>query len=359
MANPFASRADLLALIERVSGIEENQQTPTRAKNQIYKLNGQPALSTSNTASLNSRIARVERVVPYKTGGGSFAPSRFSPLVSDGVVDGKINLGSSAAFKMSGGLSPNVIDGQFSFACPSDSTVTIYWDGTNLSKVILIRRADGTSTTVTPANITVSGLTASVKYQAFASWPISGKHGLGWGPGQHGTPQIAIASTDADTLAAQAQATASQMGREFIGNLSWTQPGLGGTSSASTTTLPPTRQIGTCVMLGTRLEPLGSIRPEDWVTEEHPETDWIQIVTHSGRLLNCTLNHPLYDADGWQKKAEWFSSGKWIITDSGKERVDRTCKFYANGTKVQVKMRHGHLFWANGFLGHNIKLPQS
>ncbi len=329
----------------------------------VYSMGGTPAMGNQDQSNLEARIARIEKVVPYRTGGGKFAPATFSPIISSGLTDGKLDLASGAAIAFKGILSPNVIDGQFSIASPTDSTATIYWDGTNSSRVIIIRRPDsqgqglnGTSTTVPPNNITITGLTASVKYQVLPYWVPFNACGIGFAPGTVGTPQIAFASTDSDTLVSQGQAIQSLAGREPLGNVSWTQPTAGGSSGAATPGTPPSRNPGTCVRLGTHIEPLGSYRPSEIEECIHPQREWIHIESKRGLVLEGTPNHILYHADKWKLRMDQFAKGDYVITRFGEDQITEWYPFIRDCSKVQVKMKFGHLFWANGFLSHNVKI---
>lgn len=328
-------------------------------------MGGIPGMSQQDLANINARLTRVESVTPYATGAGNFAASQWRVIRREGMTeDGRIDLGSSGSLKFSGILSPNIIDGVFSFACASDSTVTIYWDGTNSSRVFLIRNPDlqgvgltGASVTVPPNNMTVTGLTPSATYTAFAYWSPSNKCGLGFSSGNSGTPAIAFNAATTATVLKQAQASQSIVGREPIGTFTWTQPTPGGTSAGSPPSDPTPVDPGTCVMVNTNIEPLGEIAPHEWRTQNFHQREWVRLETSTGRVLACTPNHPLYSPDG-QQRADRFSSGKWIITDQGEEKLSDVQKFLRDCTKVQVEMSRGHLFWANGFLSHNIKIPQ-
>src|SRR5678815_501061 len=128
----------------------------------IYDMGGQPRMQ-ADSGNANVRIARLERNAPYQLRGGGFAATRFSMLNTDGIVDGKLNLAVPGAIDFQGILAPNVVDGKFTISSPSDSTATIFWDGTNSSRVPVIRRADQTTSTVPANNLTITGLTASLK----------------------------------------------------------------------------------------------------------------------------------------------------------------------------------------------------
>jgi len=331
--------------------------------NAIYTMNGQPAIGKQDMSNLSSRLARVESVVPYFTGGGNIVPTKFSTLDASGVVDGKLNLAVSSSLSLHGMLSPNVIDGQFSVAKPNDNSAVIYWDGTNSSRVILIRRADsqglglnGTSTTVPPNNITITGLTHDLTYQILPYWSPANTCGIGFAPGTVGTPQIAFLSTDSDTIFSQGKAIQSLIGREPLGNVSWTMPASGGSGGAGPPITPPPRNPGTCVMLGTNIKTLGG---HNYDTQNYLQEDWVRIESEPGgvftRGLNCTPNHWLFDSEQGRVQANFFvGKNRWIITEWGEEKITNTTRFIKDCTKQEVKMREGHLYFANGYMSHNM-----
>lgn len=331
------------------------------ADNNIYNMSSAPGGMSSQTdiRTLIARLSRVEDIVPLVQRGGGFAAqgrNQYLPVSASGTQIGKLDFTTSSAVNFQGIMSPNVIDGQFAVSKPSDSTATIYWDGTNTSRVFIIRRADGTTTTVPGSSISLTGLTHDVQYQALPYWVPFNACGLGFAPGTVGTPQIAFASTDSDTTFSQGRAIQSLAGNEPLGNISWTQPTSGGSGGAGPPITPPPRQPGSCVMVNTNIEPVFEISPWDWKTVNHPETDWVRIVTDNLMMLACTKNHPLYDEEERQQKAEWFTAGKWIQTNLGLQKITDVQNFYKDCVKQQVMMKSGHLFWANGFLSHNIKI---
>ncbi len=318
-------------------------------------------MSQPDSSNLEARLARVESVVPYLVGGGSFAPQQFSTIDAAGIIDGKLNLAVSSGINVKGIMSPNIVDGQFSVAKPSDSSATIYWDGTNSSRVIIIRRPDsqgqglnGTSTTVPGSNITITGLTHDLTYQILPYWVPFNSCGIGFAPGTVGTPKIAFLSTDSDTTFAQGRAIQSLMGREPLGNVSWMQPAAGGSSGGGTPITPPSRQPGTCVRLGTHIEPLGSPRPSEIATENHLQDKWVHLEADN-LVLECTPDHPLYHDDKGKMEAQYFIEGDSILTRYGVRTITKAYSFVHACTKVEVKMKFGHQFYANGFLSHNVK----
>src|SRR5262249_36071530 len=159
---------------------------------------------------------------------------------------------------------------------------------------------------------TITGLTHDVQYQILPYWSPNNACGLGFAAGTVGTPAIAFASTDSDTTVAQARAVQSAAGNEPLGNVSWTQPASGGSSGAGNPSTPPSRQPGTCVRLGTHIEPLGNPRPSEIRELIHPQEKWIHL--EAGTLvLECTPNHPLYHAERGKIRADEFRNGDYVI----------------------------------------------
>lgn len=52
----------------------------------------------------------------------------------------------------------------FGFTCPSTTSISIFWDGTNSSTILRIYRDDNTIAGPFPGNITITGLTANTQY---------------------------------------------------------------------------------------------------------------------------------------------------------------------------------------------------
>jgi len=314
---------------------------------------------SGDPSNLIARVSRLEDTAPFAIRGNTFAGqgrSKFLPIDSSGIIKGKLDLRTASGINFKGILAPNVVDGQFTVACPSDSSATIYYDGTNSSRVFVIRRADKTTSTVPGNNITITGLTNSLTYEAIAYWVPFNACGMSWAPGTVGTPQIAFLSTDSDTTFAQGVAVQSLAGHEPIGIVSWSQPASGGTSGAGTPSDPPSRQPGTCVRLGTHIEVLGSHGKSDVQEFIHPQEKWVHLETDHGLVLECTPNHMLYHEEHGKMEAQLLKEGDNVITRFGVQMLVKSYPFIHGCNKVEVKMKFGHLFWANGFLSHNNKL---
>jgi hypothetical protein len=109
---------------------------------------------------------------------------------------------------------------------------------------------------------------------------------------------------------------------------------------------------GGCVLEGTSIVALGN---QKFTVEKLPESHWVRIVLVDKRELTCTLNHPLFDAVTGKVEAWRVRVGRWLITDTGEAKVAQVKKVTADGVKLKVSMDSGHLFFANGFLSHNLK----
>lgn len=305
--------------------------------------------------NLLARLTRLESNAPAVLRTGAVVPSTYTPLLSAGITDGQLDLSTAAGIVFQGSMAPNVIDGQFSVGASSTTTAQIYWDGTNGSRVILIRRADGTVSVIPGSNINVSGLTANTKYTYMAYWAPGNQCGIGFSQGDTGTPEIAFSPSASATLLNQGAVQLTLAGREKLGVFSFTQPSSGSSSPGNPSSPPPINP-GMCVMLGTHIKPLGY---EEYDTVNAPQTDWVRIETEAGpftRSLNCTPNHPLYDSEQGKVDASFFvGKRRWILTDHGEELITNTTQFLRSCTKVHVKMKQGHIFFANGFMSHNFK----
>lgn len=121
----------------------------------------------------------------------------------------------------------------------------------------------------------------------------------------------------------------------------------------------PTPPGGGCVMLGTPIDIIGD-SPHSF--EQLPQHEWVRIYTDRGRELIATPDHPVYTSRAGRTEMRDVHKGDMVITMSGEEKVTekypdpRQGEHYVRpGFKVKVNMQYGHLFWANGFLSHNVK----
>ncbi len=199
---------------------------------------------------LTSRLRRLEGAYPKNSHTAPvFSKAKFTlPSRMAVLPSGQIN--PISAVQAKGNLSPMVLSGVLGFSA-SATTVTVWWDGTNSSQVISIKRADGTSFTIPKGSQTISGLTASTQYGFSVFWNINNTGGLSFGPGDIGAPQIAIsptASQSVNNLAIQAQQSFDAE-PIYSGLVYWsTTASGGGTSGAGTSVsggqLSPVRPRG-------------------------------------------------------------------------------------------------------------------
>jgi hypothetical protein len=249
---------------------------------------------------------------------------------------------SNSGIAMVGNAAPNVLSGGFAYTC-TDTTMTWYWDGTNGSSRMLIRRANGDKVPIPAGSIAVTGLTASTKYYFLPFKPVANSCTIGWVGGTVGTPRIAFTvATDLDAFQQQTlQSRDALWGGYMFGT---TQPGGS----------PPGGGGGggnDCVMHGcTDVEPLAD---GDSIMTLHPHSEWVRLVLPTGVSLTCTPDHIVYTEAG-RKMAKECERGDSMITKWGfmplfdKQSVTIACQ------KERWEVP-GHAMWCNGFLSHNRK----
>lgn len=295
--------------------------------------------------TLSTRVRRLERGRQYERRGSLVVPSgTYAGVPSDVLSNGQIDLASSTAVVAQGSISPFGIKGKFGFTATTTS-ITVYWDGTNGSELISILRADGRVIAIPGNSLTVSGLSPSTTYGFLPFWSAFNTCGIGWVVGDSGTPKFAFTAAGETAVALNQQ---SLQGREQLSNGYITYA-----TTASGTSSGGGGGGGNCVMLGTDIDPLGD---SEYRTEHHQQNDWIHIQAEGlPRSLNCTPDHPLYNPDKGKVRADSFHLKDWIITENGMYRIVEARPFIQVCTKVKVLMKHGHLFWANGYLSNNNK----
>lgn len=334
----------------QVSSFNQSSDTDSGG---LYSFN-----SAATPDRIINRIARLEMIAPQILRGNGIAAqsnfNQYSPLIATGVVNGKINIADTSSMTFVGSMGQTVVDGQFAVGAPTSATSsTIYWDGTNTSRVIVLRRADGTNFPIPGSTQIVTGLTVSIQYTYMAYWIPGNLCTIAWAQGDTGTPQIAFSAGISATLFNQGGAVLTQAGHEKLGVFSFTQP-ASGTSSPGNPSAPPVRNPGMCVRLGTEIDPLGPIKPDEWRTEMTAQDDWLALGTQRGLRLDCTPSHPLYTDNG-KTDAEKLKVGDWVITEIGMEKLIKVDSWKHRCTKQQVFMNYGHLYFANGFLSSNAK----
>jgi hypothetical protein len=144
-----------------------------------------------SSQDLTSRLRRLEGAYPKNNHTGPvFSKAKYTLPSSSAVLStGQIN--PLSAVQAKGNLSPYVLSGNVGFTA-GPNTVTAWWDGTNSSVPIAVRRADGTSFSVPKGSQTINGLTPSTQYGFSIFWNVNGAGGLSFGPGDTGSPRIAL-----------------------------------------------------------------------------------------------------------------------------------------------------------------------
>lgn len=302
---------------------------------------------------LTTRVRRLERGRQYLRGGQNVIPSGLYGGIPNDLIDPiSLKIPIVSGLTVAGSIPPAGVTGNFGFTATTTS-ITIYWDGTNGSVVLAILRADNTSVQVPSNNITISGLTINTSYGFLPFRSVFNNCGVGFVVGDSGTPQFAFTTA---ARSVQAVTQQSLTGREALtpGFITYSTT-ASGTSSGGGTVPPPTRPM--CVMVNTEIKPFGA--GQEYVIVHARQTDWINLAVEDlPRTLSCTPDHELISPDRGKQPANSFKVGDWVITDHGEKKLAEVRMFYKDCTKMQVQMPTGHLYFANGFLSHNVKLPQ-
>lgn len=305
------------------------------------------------------RLQRLEAAVPYLIGDGSFAGNRYATLSSvstDAVSGGLIDLSNPSGIITVGAIPPSVSEAGFALTW-TDTTATIYYDGTNSSNVIVIRRTDQSRFTVPPNSRTVTGLTASTWYGVLPYWAPGNKCNVSWVQGTAGTPQICFPGgtgasfVNAQTMTQRSDSLAQQIfqGREQLsdGFITFKTAAGGGSGGGPPDPDPDTDR---CVLRGTNIETLQGL---PYSRKLHPQNSWWHLVTKRGKSLYCTPNHALYHPEKGKVRAD--SLRDWVMTDFGEEKIVTSEPHIRCCVKEEIVMPQGHLYYANGFLSHNTK----
>ena len=153
----------------------------------------------------DARVSRLEAGFPSSIAGrvtysnSSLAvPSTNSVLPSGAIAPTGIQAtGSTFAF---------VVQGNYAFT--SDGTsITIYWDGSNGSKLLAIRRADGSNYSITAGSMKIGGLTTGVQYGFSSFIAIPQPAHLSFVQGDAGSPGFAFSPAATPALISSASRT--------------------------------------------------------------------------------------------------------------------------------------------------------
>lgn len=333
--------------------------------------NGNPIqnLYGFGSPSLVSRLRRVEKAVPYdRSGNQVFSSSAVQGVATSALSNGQVNLASSAVQKV-GSVAPNGVSGNFGATATANS-ITWYWDGTNSSSPLVIHRADGSTFSVPPGSITISGLSPSTTYYFLPFWNTITACQVSWVLGTVGLPKIAFVSADTTSdstqfyLAQQVQQAREQLTNGFMSFPTPASGSSGGTGGGGGST-------GSCVMTGTDIDPIGDYGSMS--KEILGQFQWTGIQTDNLRSLNGTPDHPVYACTSDNLAAmqaamqtlteesmapfliqlQYVGTGMYIAAAEGTEKITSVRQFNRTCSKICVHMERGHLFYANGILSHN------
>jgi hypothetical protein len=184
----------------------------------------------------DARLSRIEAALPSKVAGNvTFSASSLSVPGSSSVQSsgniaptGITATGSTFAF---------VVQGNFGFTS-SGTSISIFWDGTNGSKLMAIRRADGSNYSIPGGSMTVSGLTSGTTYGFSSFVAIAQPSMLSFVQGDAGTPQFAFSPAASADMVTNASRTQRATTNESItvGPITFTaSPGATGTGTGTYT----------------------------------------------------------------------------------------------------------------------------
>lgn len=153
----------------------------------------------------DARLSRLEAAFPATIAGQvTFSNSTLAvpgahAVTASGLIapTGTQATGSTFAF---------VVQGNFSFTS-NGSSITIFWNGSNGSKLLAIRRADGSNYSVSAGSMTIGGLTAGTQYGFSPFVAISQPQNLSFSQGDAGTPKFAFSPAASPLLISTASRT--------------------------------------------------------------------------------------------------------------------------------------------------------
>lgn len=152
-------------------------------------------------------VQRVAEVNNYK-GEVLHASSSYGPVPRAVLTsDAKQVVLASGPIKIAGSFAPTVDDAGFTHIPTYDSD-HLFYDGTNGSRIIVKRRADGFKDPLPPGDIEITNLPSGApggdapEYYMFP-FSVPGACHIGWVPGDIGTPRFMHKAVTNDAIAAQ------------------------------------------------------------------------------------------------------------------------------------------------------------
>ena len=169
--------------------------------NNFLKFPDNSQLSTTDDA----RLSRLEAGYPTTIAGRvTFSPSTLAvPSTGSVLPSGQV---APTGIQATGSTFAFVVQGNYSFTSDGNS-ITIHWDGTNGSKLLAIRRADGSNYSILANSMTIGGLTAGVQYGFSSFVAIAQPDHLSFVQGDAGQPMFAFSPSASAALISSASRT--------------------------------------------------------------------------------------------------------------------------------------------------------
>jgi hypothetical protein len=144
--------------------------------------------SLSNTDA--ARLSRMEEALPTSVAGRLiYSPSSLAvPSTNSVLSSGQV---APTGIQATGSTFAFVVQGNYAFTSDGGS-ITIHWDGSNGSKLLAIRRADGSNYSILAGSMTIGGLTAGTQYGFSSFVSIAQPQHLSFVQGDAGTPMFAF-----------------------------------------------------------------------------------------------------------------------------------------------------------------------
>jgi hypothetical protein len=153
----------------------------------------------------DARLSRLEAGFPSSVAGKvTFSNSTVAvPSTNSVLSSGQV---APTGIQATGSTFAFVIQGNFAFTSTGGS-ITIYWDGSNGSKLLAIRRADGSNYSILAGSMTIGGLTAGVQYGFSSFVSIAQPQHLSFVQGDAGQAQFAFSPAATPALLSSASRT--------------------------------------------------------------------------------------------------------------------------------------------------------
>lgn len=299
---------------------------------------------------MRTRMRRLENSAPYTRRSALVTSDSDFASVSRSALDSDLSISlTNDGIPKLGSLPPSIIAGNFAYV-PTENSITWYWDATNGSNLLVIRRADNTNFTIPTGTLTVSGLTPNAQYYFYPFWSVTGARcsNVSWVIGDIGSPQFAFTTISTDALRQQTL----QFREALSGGAMTASTTVAGTGTGTSAPAGGGGADGDCVITGTLIVPVNG--KGNLTLSRHPESVWTQITTVKGKSLTATRNHRVYTENKLEEMRN-LDKGMRVITVDGLETLESVQHFQKTSVKVKFHCEPGNLAWTDGILSHNIK----